>query len=164
MNVMRAVPPAMRAQKKGAIVNISSMGGQLSFSGFSAYSATKFALEGISEALAQEVAPFGIKVMIVEPGQFRTNLAGANMRHVPILEDYRGVVGGARAFARNMHGTQEGNPMKAVAAVETALNAPDTPLRLQLGADSVDAIRQHGEALLKDLSIWEGLRRATAIG
>jgi NAD(P)-dependent dehydrogenase (short-subunit alcohol dehydrogenase family) len=163
MNVMRAMLPAMRARKKGAIVNISSLGGQLSFSGFSAYSASKFALEGISEALAQEVAPFGIKVMIVEPGQFRTNLAGANMRHMPILDDYRGVVGGTREFARNMHGTQEGDPMKAVAAVETALNAPNTPLRLQLGADSVDAIRQHSEALLKDLSIWEELGRATAI-
>jgi NAD(P)-dependent dehydrogenase (short-subunit alcohol dehydrogenase family) len=163
MNVMRAMLPAMRARKKGAIVNISSLGGQLSFSGFSAYSASKFALEGISEALAQEVAPFGIKVMIVEPGQFRTNLAGANMRHMPILDDYRGVVGGTREFARNMHGTQEGDPMKVVAAVETALNAPNTPLRLQLGADSVDAIRQHSEALLKDLSIWEELGRATAI-
>ena len=79
MNVTRAVLPVLRAQKRGAIVNISSLGGQLSFAGFSAYSASKFALEGVSEALAQEVAPFGIKVMIVEPGQFRTNLAGEGM-------------------------------------------------------------------------------------
>jgi hypothetical protein len=70
----------------------------------------------------------------------------------------------AREFARNMHGTQEGDPIKAVAAVETGLNAPNTTLPLQLGADSVDAIRQHSVALLKDLSIWEGLGRATAIG
>ena len=74
MNVTRAVLPALRAQKSGAIVNISSLGGQMSFAGFSAYSASKFALEGASEALAQEVASFGIKVLIVEPGQFRTDL------------------------------------------------------------------------------------------
>ena len=161
MNVMRAVLPTMRARKKGAIVNISSLGGQLSFNGFSAYSATKFALEGVSEALAEEVAPFRIKVMIVEPGQFRTNLAGANMRHMPILDDYRDVTAGTRQFAHAMHGTQQGDPRKAVAAIETALDAPNTPLRLQLGADSVDAIRNHSEALLKDLATWEKLARAT---
>src|SRR5689334_227204 len=103
MNVTRAVLPTLRAQKSGAIVNISSLGGQLSFPGFSAYSATKFALEGISEALAKEMAPFGVKVLIVEPGQFRTNLAGPSLRHMPIMADYRDIVGGTRAFARDMH-------------------------------------------------------------
>jgi NAD(P)-dependent dehydrogenase (short-subunit alcohol dehydrogenase family) len=139
MNVLRAALPRLRAQKSGAIVNMSSLGGQLSFAGFSAYSATKFAVEGVSEALAQEVAPFGVKVLIVEPGQFRTNLAGAGMRHMPVIEAFRDVVGGTRDFARTMHGMQEGDPRKAAAAIETALDAPNTPLRLQLGADAVDA-------------------------
>src|SRR5581483_2935607 len=85
IRVTQAVLPVLRRQRSGAIVNMSSLGGQLSFAGFSAYSASKFALEGASEALAQEVAPFGIKVLIVEPGQFRTNLAGAGMRHMPIM-------------------------------------------------------------------------------
>jgi NAD(P)-dependent dehydrogenase (short-subunit alcohol dehydrogenase family) len=151
MNVTRAALPTMRARRGGAIVNMSSLGGQLSFAGFSAYSASKFALEGASEALAQELAPFGIKLLIVEPGQFRTNLAGAGMRHMPVVEDYRDVVGGTRQFAHDMHGTQAGNPLKAAAAIEAAIDAPNTPLRLQLGADAVDAVRNHAEALLKDL-------------
>ena len=101
MNVTRAVLPAMRAQRSGAVAMISSLGGQLSFAGFSAYSATKFAMEGISEALAQEVAPFGVKVLIVEPGQFRTNLAGAGMRHMPVIDAYRDIVAGTREFAHH---------------------------------------------------------------
>jgi NAD(P)-dependent dehydrogenase (short-subunit alcohol dehydrogenase family) len=161
MNVIRAALPRLRDQKSGAIVNISSLGGQLSFAGFSAYSATKFAIEGVSEALAQEVAPFGVKVLIVEPGQFRTNLAGAGMRHMPVLEAYRAVIAGTREFARSMHGTQEGDPRRAAAAIETVLEAPNTPLRLQLGADAVDAVRSHSEALLKDLAAWEDLARST---
>ncbi len=161
MHVTRAVLPILRAQRSGAIVNMSSLGGQLSFAGFSAYSATKFAIEGISEALAQEMTPFGVKVLIVEPGQFRTNLAGGGMRHMPVIEAYRDVVGGTRDVARDMHGTQEGDPRKAAAAIEAALEAPNTPLRLQLGADAVDMVRTHGETLLRDLAAWEGLVKST---
>ncbi len=161
MAVTRAVLPVLRAQRGGAIVNMSSLGGQLSFAGFSAYSATKFALEGASEALAQEVAPFGIKVLIVEPGQFRTNLAGAGMRHMPELEAYAQIVGGTREFAHAMHETQAGDPRKAAAAIEHALAADKTPLRLQLGGDSVDAVRAHAQALLADMEAWEVVSRGT---
>ena len=161
MAVTRAVLPVLRAQRGGAIVNISSLGGQLSFAGFSAYSASKFALEGASEALAQEVAPFGVKVLIVEPGQFRTQLAGAGMRHMPVLDAYTPVVGPTREFARTMHATQAGDPRKAAAAIERALAAPATPLRLQLGGDSVDAVRGHAQALLADMAAWEGTSRGT---
>ena len=162
MHVTRAALPILRARKSGAIVNMSSLGGQLSFAGFSAYSATKFAVEGMSEALAQEMAPFGVKVLIVEPGQFRTNLAGAGMRHMPVIDAYQGIVGGTRDFAHAMHGTQDGDPRKAAAAIETALEAQNTPLRLQLGADAVDAVRTHSEALLRDLAAWAGLAKSTA--
>ena len=162
INVTRAALATLRAQRGGAIVNISSLGGQLSFGGFSAYSAAKFAIEGVSEALAQEVAAFGIKVLIVEPGQFRTNLAGSSMRHMPVMDAYRDVVGGTREFARNMDGTQDGDPRKAAAAVETALDAADTPLRLQLGADAVEAIWDHSRTLLEDLARWEALARSTS--
>jgi NAD(P)-dependent dehydrogenase (short-subunit alcohol dehydrogenase family) len=161
MAVTRAALPVLRAQQSGAIVNISSLGGQLSFSGFSAYSASKFALEGASEALAQEVASFGIKVLIVEPGQFRTQLAGSGMRHMPVIEAYQPVVGATREFAHTMHNTQAGDPRKAAAAIEKALDAEHTPLRLQLGDDSVDAVRAHAQALLKDMEAWEAVSRST---
>ena len=161
MAVTRAALPFLRAQRAGAIVNISSLGGQLSFAGFSAYSASKFALEGVSEALAQEVAPFGIKVLIVEPGQFRTELAGSGMRHMPVIEDYQAVVGGTREFAHAMHDTQAGDPRRAAAAIERALNAERTPLRLQLGGDAVDAVRAHSRALLKEMDEWESVSRGT---
>ena len=164
MAVTRAALPFLRAQRSGAIVNISSLGGQLSFAGFSAYSASKFAIEGASEALAQEVSPFGIKVLIVEPGQFRTQLAGSGMRHMPVIEDYQSVVGGTREFARAMHNTQAGDPRKAAAAIERALSAEHTPLRLQLGGDAVDAVRAHAQALLKEMDEWESVSRGTDFG
>jgi len=159
--VTRAALPVLREQRDGAIVNMSSLGGQLSFAGFSAYSASKFALEGASEALAQELAPFGVKVLIVEPGQFRTQLAGAGMRHMPVIDAYTPVVGATREFAHAMHATQAGDPRKAAVAIERALAAPNTPLRLQLGGDSVDAVRGHAQALLADMAAWEAVSRAT---
>jgi len=159
--VTQAVLPTLRSQRAGSIVNISSMGGQMSFGGFSAYSASKFALEGMSEALAAEMKPFGVKVMIVEPGAFRTAFAGAALRHMPELDAYKEIVGGTRAFAHGMDGTQAGDPMKAAAAIEKALAASDTPLRLQLGRDSVDAVRAHAEALLKEMKVWEPVAVAT---
>lgn len=161
MAVTQAVLPILRRQRSGAIVNISSLGGQLSFAGFSAYSASKFALEGASEALAGEMAPFGIKVLIVEPGAFRTGLAGAAMRHMPIMCDYQDVVGPTRAFAHGMHESQEGDPRKAAEAIERALDAETTPLRLQLGEDAINAVRSHAETLLRDLAAWEDVALAT---
>lgn len=152
---IKAVLPIMRQQQSGAIVNISSLGGQLSFAGFGAYSASKFALEGLSEALAQEVAPFGIKVLIVEPGAFRTGFAAEALKHMPAIEAYTDTVGSTRDFARGMHGTQEGNPDKVPHAVEKALAANPTPLRLQLGKDAVDAVKEHSEKILADLTKWK---------
>jgi len=163
VSVTRAALPSMRAARSGAIVNISSLGGQLSFGGFSAYSASKFALEGLSEALAQEVAPFGIKVLIVEPGAFRTSFAADALKHMPEMDAYREIVGGSRDFARHMDGTQEGDPYKAARAIDMALRAETPPLRLQLGADSVAAIRAHSEQLLKDLTTWEKVAIETRV-
>lgn len=158
--VTNAVLPMMRAQRSGAIVMISSLGGQLSFAGFGPYSASKFAMEGLAEALAQEIAPFGLKVLIVEPGQLRTEFAGpSGMQSMPRLAEYRDVVGPTRDFAAGMHGTQTGDPTKVAAAVAQALAADITPLRLAVGSDAVDAIRDHAQALLAELSAWETVSR-----
>lgn len=160
--VIRAVLPTLRAQRGGAIVNLSSMGGQMSAPGFGAYSASKFALEGLSEALAAEVRSFGIKVMIVEPGAFRTDFAGSALRHMPAIDAYAEIVGPTRRFAHGMHGTQSGDPRRAATAVAAALDAETVPLRLQLGADAIAAVRAHAEALLAELSAWEAVGAATA--
>jgi NAD(P)-dependent dehydrogenase (short-subunit alcohol dehydrogenase family) len=161
--VTRALLPTMRKQGSGAIVNISSMGGQLSYAGYSAYSASKFALEGMSEALALELKPFGIKVLIVEPGAFRTEFAGTALKQMPAIDAYAATVGNIREFTRGMHETQEGDPFKAAKAVEQALDAEETPLRLALGADAVNTIRGHSETLLAELAKWEKVGLNTKI-
>ncbi|MBV7268711.1 oxidoreductase [Winogradskyella luteola] len=157
VNVTQEALPHLRKQGKGAIVNMSSMGGNMSFGGFGAYSASKFALEGASEALAQEVAPFGIKTMIVEPGAFRTEFAGTALKHMPKIEAYDAIVGGTRDFAKEMDGAQEGNPAKAAEAIDIAINAEHTPLRLQLGEDSIEAVKAHAEDLLNELETWKAI-------
>jgi NAD(P)-dependent dehydrogenase (short-subunit alcohol dehydrogenase family) len=161
--VTRAVLPVMRAQRAGAIVNISSMGGQMSLGGFGAYSASKFALEGMSEALALEVKAFGIKVLIVEPGAFRTEFGAAALRSMPVMAAYRDELANIRGAMNSIHGAQPGDPAKAAHAVARAIEAEVTPLRLQLGADSIGAVRSHAEQLLGDLAKWEQVGSATAV-
>ncbi|MET9554376.1 oxidoreductase [Streptomyces sp. NPDC006645] len=156
----RAVLPHMRARRSGAIVQLSSMGGQMSFAGFAAYSATKFALEGMSEALAAEVAPLGIKVLVVEPGAFRTGLFGSKSLSTEI-EAYADTVGLTRRMAETVGGTQPGDPAKAAAAILTALAAGRTPLRLPLGPDAVDAVTGHLDAVRAEIAAWEEVARDT---
>ena len=158
--LVRAVLPHMRGRRSGAIVQLSSMGGQLSFAGFSAYSATKFALEGLSEALADEVRPLGIKVLVVEPGAFRTTLFG-NASASGEIEDYDATVGNTRRMVASADGTQPGDPAKAAAAVLAALDAEDTPLRLPLGGDAVDALLGHLDSVRTEIVAWEKTTRAT---
>jgi NAD(P)-dependent dehydrogenase (short-subunit alcohol dehydrogenase family) len=157
----RAVLPHMRAQKSGAIVQITSMGGRISFPGVSAYSATKFALEGLSESLAAEAAPFGITVLIVEPGAFRTGLQGAAMQMSAELPGYADVVGPVRAGMRAVDGNQPGDPAKAAAAIIAALAADHPPLRLPLGSDAADSISARTAADQADFAAWEGVIRGT---
>ncbi|MEU5297255.1 oxidoreductase [Streptomyces umbrinus] len=158
----RALLPQMRERGSGAVVNISSFGGQLSFAGFSAYSATKAALEQLSEGLADEVAPFGIKVLIVEPGAFRTNLFGKGAAYFSEENPaYREKVGATRQMVQGSGGSQPGDPAKAAAAIRLALDAEKTPLRLALGADAVDFLTAHLDSVRAELTEWEKVSRRT---
>ncbi|MEV6204475.1 oxidoreductase [Streptomyces sp. NPDC051771] len=159
----RAVLPYMRERRSGAIVQLSSVGGQMSMAGFGAYSATKFALEGMSEALAAEVGPLGVHVLIVEPGAFRTSLFGNGSLSVDTITDYADTVGATRAFVEGGDGGQAGDPAKAAAAVLAALNADEKPLRLALGDDSIDTIYAHLEQVRGDLAAWEKVGRDTRL-
>jgi len=157
----RAALPHLRAQGSGAIVQFSSLGGRLSFPGVGAYSATKFALEGWSEALAAEVGPLGVRVLIVEPGAFRTGLHGAGMRMSEPIPAYDAIVGPVRKMQRDFDGAQPGDPAKAAAAILAALAAEEPPLRLALGADSADAIAASLESNTAELRAWEHIARST---
>jgi NAD(P)-dependent dehydrogenase (short-subunit alcohol dehydrogenase family) len=158
----RAVLPQMRERRSGVIVQMSSMGGQLSFAGFSAYSGTKFALEGMSEALADEVRPLGIKVLIVEPGAFRTGFFAATTDSEQIA-DYAATVGPTRQMIQASNGRQPGDPARAAAAIIAAINAPETPLRLPLGDDAVDAISSHLDSVRAEVATWEKIARDTRL-
>ena len=160
----RAVLPHMRAQGGGAIVQMSSVGGQITAPGFGAYCATKFALEGITQALHDEVAPFGIRTLIVEPGAFRTGLfrPEAAYQSQPMAE-YAQTVGPTREYVSGGHGLQSGDPAKAAQAILQALDADEPPLRLVLGDDAIDNIRARLEQLTDELGRWEEVGRRTAI-
>jgi NAD(P)-dependent dehydrogenase (short-subunit alcohol dehydrogenase family) len=157
-----AVLPGMRERGSGAIVQITSMGGRMSFPGVGAYSASKFALEGLSEALAAEVAPFGVRVLIVEPGTFRTGLhrTGSRRETAP-LAAYAQVIGPTRAQQAGFDGRQLGDPARAAAAIREALAAEEAPLRLVLGSDATDAIGASLDASRAELARWESLSRST---
>jgi NAD(P)-dependent dehydrogenase (short-subunit alcohol dehydrogenase family) len=160
----RLVLPTMRAQGSGAIVQMSSVGGQVTAPGFGAYCATKFALEGLTQTLQEEVEAFGIHTLIVEPGAFRTGLfrPGAAYESAEMPE-YADVVGPTRAYVREGDGLQPGDPVKAAEAILAALDADDPPLRLVLGADAIGNIRQHLESLTAELAKWEDVGAATAL-
>jgi NAD(P)-dependent dehydrogenase (short-subunit alcohol dehydrogenase family) len=159
----QAVLPHMRGRRSGAIIQISSMGGQISAPGFAAYCSAKWALEGISECLAAEVAPLGIRVMIVEPGAFRTEFGGVRLHRSAELPAYAETVGPTRAGLDAMDGTQPGDPAKAAAAIIRALDDPDAPLHVALGADAVDAIRAAQLQRTADLAAWEEISRDTVL-
>jgi NAD(P)-dependent dehydrogenase (short-subunit alcohol dehydrogenase family) len=148
--VTRAVLPHMRTRRRGHIVQMSSVGGVVGNPGHAIYATSKFALEGASEALAGEVAPFGIRVTIVEPGPFRTEFLGRSMRRATPIPDYEdGPAGALRA--RDGHGKQPGDPVRAVEAIIDAVHSPSAPLRLPLGRAAVERIRAKLTGQLADL-------------
>jgi NAD(P)-dependent dehydrogenase (short-subunit alcohol dehydrogenase family) len=160
----RAVLPQMRSQGGGAIVQMSSVGGQVTAPGFSAYCATKFALEGLSETLRDEVAEFGIRTLIVEPGAFRTGLFRPEAAYESAeMPEYAATVGPTREYVRGNHQAQPGDPVKAAAAIITALDADEPPLRLVLGADAIGNIERRLASVSGELGAWRSVGEATAI-
>lgn len=159
--VVRAVLPGMRARGDGWIVTMSSLAGLVGVEGFGYYSAAKFALEGLSEALRQEVEPFGVRVLVVEPGAFRTK-AYAGFQDEPVHETvdaYLGLVEGVRATFAEQDGRQPGDPERGVRAVISAMNAPVPPRRLVLGGAAYDAAVAMHEGALAELRENEKLSR-----
>lgn len=154
--VTRAVLPHMRARRSGHIVQMSSVGGVVGNPGHAIYATSKFALEGMSEALAGEVAPLGIRVTIVEPGPFRTDFAGRSMAFADPIPDYRDTPAGTlRERFPKQHGTQPNDPAKAAQAILAAVDDETSPLRLPLGQEAVTRIRVKLESQLADLARWE---------
>jgi NAD(P)-dependent dehydrogenase (short-subunit alcohol dehydrogenase family) len=152
---VRAVLPHLRARGSGAIVQMSSQGGRMSFPAVGSYSAGKFALEGWSEALAGEVAPFGIRVLIVEPSRFRTEFNASDVLRTTHQDaTYDGVIGAVRANMAEADGIQEGDPVRAAAAIRDVLAAEDAPLRLPLGAEAVRNLTRVYRRSLEDVGKW----------
>ena len=163
LNVTRAALPDLRAHG-GAIIFISSMAGVVGIGGAGAYCASKFALEGLAESLAEELAPFGVRVLIVEPSSFRTDFHGRSMHTTPVVIDqYRGTqAGDINELLVTYNGSETGDPLKGVKVLLDALDSPTMPLRLPLGADAVAAIEAKHARLLADVAAWKDAARATA--
>lgn len=163
LGVTRAVLPHMRRQRAGHIINISSIGGYAGHSGWGIYGATKFAVEGISEALAGEVAPLGIHVTVVEPGFFRTDFLDDSslMRTALEIEDYHASVGKTRSHAADVNHAQPGDPRKLAKAFMQLVNAPTPPTRLPLGSDTVARIESKHAHVEKELAAWRAVATST---
>lgn len=160
--MIKEVLPGMRARRSGAIVNISSIGAQLTPVGSGYYSAAKAAIEGISGALRGELVPLGISVTIVEPGAFRTDFAGRSLvQSATVIDDYAGTAGQRRKENDTMHGNQPGDPAKAGNAIIAAVESPEPPAFLLLGPDALAAYRYTADARAAEIQKWEELTSST---
>ena len=151
----KAVLPGMRARKKGHIINFSSIGGLVSFPATGYYHATKYAVEGLSESMSQEVAPLGIRVTIIEPGPFRTDWAGRSIKQSQTrLPDYEATAGRRRSETEARSGNQVGDPVRAAQAIIKAFEAKDAPLRLVLGKPALQLAYKKLEVLKENFDAW----------
>ncbi|MDX3905878.1 MAG: oxidoreductase [Pigmentiphaga sp.] len=163
LNVTRAVLPAMRARRAGHVINLSSIGGYRAAAGFGVYSSTKFAVEGITEALHAELKPLGIHATVVEPGYFRTDfLDSSSLAVAPlVIEDYDATSGAVRRAARSLNHNQPGDPRKLAAAVVKLVDADEPPLRLALGTDTLAAIAKKNAQVASEVEQWKTLSQST---
>ena len=163
LNVTRAVLPQMRSQRSGHVINMSSLGGYRLGAGFGVYGSTKFAVEGLSEALHAELSPLGIRVTVVEPGYFRTDFLDSSsaMEAKDVIADYAETAGKVRASASAFNGRQPGDPKRLAQALLTLVSAANPPLRLQLGTDALTRVREKHAFVEQELQAWETLSRST---
>ncbi|CAG9168972.1 oxidoreductase [Cupriavidus respiraculi] len=161
--VTRAVLPRMRRQGSGHVINISSLGGYAAYAGWGVYGATKFAVEGITEALAQEVGPLGIHATVVEPGFFRTDFLNDNslVSTAAQIDDYAATVGAMREFSAGANHKQPGDPRKLVTAMLALVDSDTPPLRLPLGSDAVARIEEKNRFVLGELEGWRAIAVST---
>lgn len=154
--MIHVVLPGMRRRRHGCIVNISSIGGLVGFPGVGYYNATKFAVEGLSEALSKEVAPLGIRVLVVEPGPFRTDWAGRSLKMSDrLIPEYKETAGAFRERITGRSGKQAGDPVRAGEAIIQALAAENAPLHLLLGRVALDTARKKLDTLRGEFDAWE---------
>jgi len=163
LNVLRAVLPTLRAQRSGRIINLSSVGGFIGSAGWGIYCATKFAVEGFSEALAREVGPLGIDVVIVEPGYFRTDFLDASSLSTEgtVIDDYAETAGATRRHATDVNHAQPGDPVKAAAAIVEIGSAEGPPLRIQLGRDSFSLVADKLTFVAEEQQAWRDVAIST---
>lgn len=163
LNVTRAVLPHMRRQRSGHIINISSVGGYTGYPGWGVYGATKFAVEGLSEAMHAELAPLGIHVTVVEPGFFRTDFLDDQSltRTRQEIADYADTVGKTRSIAADVNHAQRGDPSKLAAAFMKLADAATPPSRLPLGSDTVERIEAKHTHVEKELAAWRDVAIST---
>lgn len=164
LKVTRAILPHMRRQRSGHVINISSIGGYVGFPGWGVYGSTKFAIEGITEALAVEVKPMGIKVTVVEPGFFRTDFLDETSLSVSpsSIADYAQTPAGAmRDFASGKNHGQPGDPARFAKGMITLANAENPPLRMLFGTDTIAAIEAKNASVAEELAIWRDLAAST---
>jgi NAD(P)-dependent dehydrogenase (short-subunit alcohol dehydrogenase family) len=160
--MIKAVLPGMRARRSGAIVNISSIGAQLTVVGSGYYAAAKAAVEGMSGALRGELAPLGISVTVVEPGAFRTDFAGRSLtQSATVIDDYADTAGKRRKEHDTMHGNQPGDPAKAASAIIEAVESDKTPAFLLLGGDALAAYRYVADRRADEIANWEKITTST---
>jgi NAD(P)-dependent dehydrogenase (short-subunit alcohol dehydrogenase family) len=164
LSVTRAVLPVMRAQRSGRVFNLSSVGGIAVGQGWGIYGGTKYAVEGVSEALLQELAPLGIQVTIVEPGVFRTDFLDDSSLHTAAatIDDYSATAGTARTWSAVNNHEQQGDPVKAATTIADVAAAPHQPVRLQLGADCVARVTERLDAIRRELDDWRAVAESTA--
>ncbi|CAI1706944.1 oxidoreductase [Serratia marcescens] len=160
--MIKAALPGMRQRRRGHIINITSMGSFITLPGISYYCGSKFALEGISEALSQELTPFNIRVTAVAPGSFRTDWAGRSMVRSPRrLPDYDALFEPVRQARQEKSGKQLGDPVKAAHAMLALIESQTPPTHLLLGSDALSLVRQKLKALGQEIEQWEKLTRST---